>query len=148
MPIQWVENIIGDALKQGYPLVSSSLSSRLNRLRHRLRIASNLVDAAVLEDPATSVVVWRVLGQSGIYSQPLSDYQVIGRGENCAVRLDFPDVSREHAALSLQGSSVTITDLNSLNGTLVNGEYILSSQLRSGDVVRIGNAVLVVMLGC
>lgn len=49
--------------------------------------------------------------------------------------------SRNHAALVADGASVYVEDLNSLNGTWVNGQKVLPGQprvLKPGDVVQIG----------
>ena len=67
----------------------------------------------------------------------------IGRGEGCFVRLDFPDVSERHAFLSVRGDRVEIKDLNSANGTFVNGEEIDDVVvLDGGKVVQIGSSML------
>ena len=69
---------------------------------------------------------------------------VLGRSPTCHVTLDDPLVSREHAQLSVRGSSVTVEDLGSRNGTLVNGEKLSSArELRDGDRVRLGTQELV-----
>lgn len=67
----------------------------------------------------------------------------VGRGEMCAIRLDFPDVSERHALISVRGDDATIKDLNSANGTFVNGEEIDGVvQLDGGKVVQIGESML------
>lgn len=53
----------------------------------------------------------------------LSD-TLIGRSSACSLRLDATDVSKEHAALSWTGEQWTLRDLNSRNGTFVNGERL------------------------
>jgi predicted component of type VI protein secretion system len=65
----------------------------------------------------------------------------IGR-EGCDITLTDPDVSRRHAAIRIAAGEVTIEDLGSTNGTLVNGETITEPRtLRDGDEVRIGSAI-------
>jgi predicted component of type VI protein secretion system len=65
----------------------------------------------------------------------------IGR-EGCDVNLMDPEVSRNHAAIRDQGGSLAIEDLNSTNGTFVNGKRIEAvTVLRDGDTVRLGNTV-------
>ena len=67
----------------------------------------------------------------------------IGRGEMCRVRLAFPDVSERHALLMIGEDGVTIKDLNSSNGTFVNGEPIEGeARLDDGSVVQIGETML------
>ncbi len=77
-------------------------------------------------------------------SRPLPDGTwFIGRGATCFVRLDFPDVSDRHAFLSVRGDRVEIKDLNSANGTFVNGEEIDGAvELDGGKVVQIGSSML------
>jgi ABC-type multidrug transport system ATPase subunit/CRP-like cAMP-binding protein len=62
---------------------------------------------------------------------------VIGRAETCDIMLDHPGVSRTHAIIQCVGDVCQITDLNSTNGTFVNGERIQTSVLRDGDQIWI-----------
>lgn len=65
----------------------------------------------------------------------------IGRDPDCDVRFqaeEFLMVSRHHALLRIEQGAAWIEDLNSFNGTLLNGERIQKERLRSGDVVRLG----------
>ena len=70
--------------------------------------------------------------------------RVIGRDEDCAVRLAGNDVSRRHASLRRNGAELIITDLGSRNGVRVNGRLMASAHLGAGDVVRLGGWVGVV----
>lgn len=54
-------------------------------------------------------------------------------------------VSRNHAALRRMETSLTITDLGSVNGTYLNGQRLIAQQprlLRDGDEVRVGKVVM------
>lgn len=63
----------------------------------------------------------------------------IGR-DDCDVLLVDPDVSRCHARLRASGSQILIEDLESKNGTFVNGERITApTELSVGDELRFGN---------
>lgn len=58
-----------------------------------------------------------------------------------SVILTFPSISRQHARLERIGSSLLITDLNSTNGTIVNGEKLIPNTPKpivSGSTVRCG----------
>jgi hypothetical protein len=68
----------------------------------------------------------------------------IGRDEDCAASLAGQDVSRRHAVLRAQGPHRILTDLDSRNGTWVNGRRVRSVVLSDGDVVRVGGWVGVV----
>ena len=62
----------------------------------------------------------------------------IGRNSSNDIPLNEPVVSGEHAAIQL-GPEPTITDLNSTNGTRLNGQPVSKSPLRHNDVIRIGS---------
>src|SRR6185295_15249204 len=69
----------------------------------------------------------------------------IGRQETCAVAIDHDGVSRRHARVVRKRNQPTIEDLESRNGTLVNGVAITGvRRLGAGDVVTIGPATVVV----
>jgi predicted component of type VI protein secretion system len=63
----------------------------------------------------------------------------IGRAPENSIQLEEPSVSGRHAELMLLGESRYLKDLDSTNGTLVNGQPVTSVQLRSGDRIRFGN---------
>lgn len=73
-----------------------------------------------------------------IEEQPLA----IGRTPDCGVHLPEEGVSRRHAQLEWRGSEVWVVDLQSTNGTFVNGERVSERQLRDGDRVQVGRATL------
>ena len=63
----------------------------------------------------------------------------IGRGETCHLRPGSEQVSREHAEFSLTEDTVSVQDLGSRNGTLVNGKAITESViLKDKDLVQVG----------
>ena len=49
---------------------------------------------------------------------------VIGRGASCRIRFNAPEVSERHAILTVRGDRAILEDLNSANGTYVNGEVV------------------------
>jgi DNA-binding winged helix-turn-helix (wHTH) protein len=63
----------------------------------------------------------------------------VGREPDCEVFLNHPDVSRCHARITVEGASVTVEDLDSKNGTLVNGKLLKKSKrLVNGDTLTFG----------
>jgi pSer/pThr/pTyr-binding forkhead associated (FHA) protein len=69
---------------------------------------------------------------------------VIGRATDAHLSLDDGLVSRHHAALDVDEKRVSVEDLESRNGTLVNGRRIQGAvELVPGDVVKIGSQELV-----
>lgn len=77
---------------------------------------------------------------------PLGAVTRLGRGTDVDIRVDDPGVSRNHAEITL-GSDVTIHDLNSTNGTLVNGRMVTSTILRDGARIQLGTTTLTYRAG-
>jgi len=68
----------------------------------------------------------------------------VGRHENSDLLLDDVSVSRHHAIFTRTASGrITLRDLNSLNGTYVNGTRVEETTLHSADEVQIGKFKLV-----
>jgi FHA domain len=64
---------------------------------------------------------------------------VIGRGSECQLALDDPQVSRRHAALRVGADGAHLEDLGSRNGVFLNGVRIEKIEpLHDGDQIRIG----------
>jgi pSer/pThr/pTyr-binding forkhead associated (FHA) protein len=66
------------------------------------------------------------------------ELNTIGRAPENSIQLNEPSVSRRHAELMLAGENCYLKDLDSTNGTLVNGQPVATVQLRSGDRIRFG----------
>jgi FhaA, N-terminal domain/FHA domain len=68
---------------------------------------------------------------------------VLGRSRDCDVQLADPNVSRRHAELRQEGPAYWIVDLDSTNGTEVNGERTTRAKLEDGDRITVGSTELV-----
>jgi hypothetical protein len=64
--------------------------------------------------------------------------KVAGRIERAALRLPHKSISREHARFFERDGEVHVADLNSSNGTFVNGKKVSLSPVREGDEIRLG----------
>ena len=70
---------------------------------------------------------------------------VVGRDEDCDLRIGSASVSRMHCIIKNSAEGILVTDLGSQNGTLVNDVPIKApTLLREGDVLRIGSTLLTV----
>lgn len=74
---------------------------------------------------------------------------VIGRGTDADLRINDPGVSRRHAEIRLHTGgtgtpSVSVVDLGSTNGMLVNGRKVAQATLEDGATVKIGNTTMTV----
>lgn len=70
--------------------------------------------------------------------QLTKDRTTLGRRPYNDIVIDNLAVSGEHAAIQMSGVDVWLEDLNSTNGTYVNGRAIKRQQLQSGDTVEVG----------
>lgn len=102
------------------------------------------VGAQPQELPEGILVMLRVIAGA----EPGRGYQItslpvtLGRDAICGVSLPDPKISRQHAAMVLQGADLVIKDLGSTNGTFVNDKRVKEAVLNHGDQLRLGNTVL------
>jgi general secretion pathway protein A len=81
--------------------------------------------------------------------QPIGNFvlrqprNVIGRGPECQVVIDHKFLSRHHAVITREAGAWTLRDLNSTNGTRVNGRRVERWQLSDGDEITVGKHRLV-----
>ena len=107
--------------------------------RRRRRAVGRTIDAArrlVRPSPAAPVLA---LDWTGARTELL-----IGRHPGCDVVLDGLSVSRRHALLRFRDGSWILRDLESTNGTRVNGCDVVRCRLEPGDHLMLGDESLVV----
>jgi pSer/pThr/pTyr-binding forkhead associated (FHA) protein len=63
---------------------------------------------------------------------------LIGRHQECDVRIDLPKISRRHCCFALAYDRILVRDIGSRNGVRVNGRVVQESRLAVGDEVAIG----------
>lgn len=68
----------------------------------------------------------------------------IGRGSGVDLKIDDPGISRTHARISVDGTVVSVQDLGSTNGVIVDGRQMDSAPLSDGSTIRLGNTNIVV----
>lgn len=67
---------------------------------------------------------------------------LVGQSAACEIRLTDPKTSRRHAAFEVRGGRLGVTDLDSTNGTFVDGVSVTGAILREGEVIRMGDTSL------
>src|SRR5690242_8547979 len=67
---------------------------------------------------------------------------VIGRDDDVDIALTDESVSRRHASIGTQGTSVRLRDLGSRNGTFVAGKPVTDQLLLDGDKIQVGGTTL------
>jgi len=88
--------------------------------------------------PATIEIIWKR------QSLPLPDGEYIaGRDADCSLVIDASTVSRRHARITVVSGTATIEDLDSTNGTFVNGTRIsVPTPVAPGNPIALGSEVL------
>lgn len=71
---------------------------------------------------------------------------LIGRKQECDIRIPVSSVSREHCELRIDGGKLLAKDMGSSNGTYVNRERIQETELSAGQLLAVGPAVFVVRI--
>jgi len=72
-------------------------------------------------------------------SFPLSEgATILGRRHDCDLRIPLLSVSRRHCQFNLQNGNIKLRDLQSSNGTLVNGKVVDETEVKAGDTIKIG----------
>ncbi|MGE0545943.1 MAG: sigma 54-interacting transcriptional regulator [Kofleriaceae bacterium] len=86
-------------------------------------------------------------GLFATHALPNTGVVTIGRSPECAIRIDLPAISREHAAVHVTGSALHVQDLGSSNGTRVRGQLLERSktiELYPGDIIELGSTMVMV----
>jgi pSer/pThr/pTyr-binding forkhead associated (FHA) protein len=75
---------------------------------------------------------------------------VIGRGSEAELRINDPGISRRHAQLSVtvgdRGTEVTVHDLGSTNGVILNGQRVSDGHVLDGSHIQLGNTEIVIRI--
>ncbi len=78
---------------------------------------------------------------------PLSEIKTImGRRQDCHLRIPTKDVSRRHCAVLLRDNAAIAKDLGSSNGTFINEKRIAEEEIHAGDRLRLGPVTFVVQI--
>jgi hypothetical protein len=84
--------------------------------------------------------VEQAMGMQSGAEYDVGDGALLGRGTSADIRLEDPFASSRHARILRQGEVLVIEDLDSTNGTYLNGERLGGPQpLHPGDRIRIGD---------
>lgn len=77
-------------------------------------------------------------GMTGRTHELKAEKTTIGRVEDNMFQIAEPSVSSHHCEIQLKGNDVIVHDLNSTNGTFINGDKISDGPLKPGQILRLG----------
>ena len=115
--------------------MSITLVAASDIARGVIKVASQALDAVSEWHPALEIN-----GQTIHLSGPEI---IIGRGSTATVVISDSGASRHHARILWGGKIAGLEDMQSTNGTKLNGTRVTSSPLDQGDIIQIGGTQLV-----
>jgi pSer/pThr/pTyr-binding forkhead associated (FHA) protein len=78
------------------------------------------------------------VGMTGRTQELKVEKTTIGRVEDNTFQIAEPSVSSHHCEVVLKGNEVLVRDLNSTNGTFINGEKVTERIIKPGQILRLG----------
>jgi hypothetical protein len=127
----------------------NDLSTGRFRVRSKTTAAVTPVSGQRMTDTAvrSADVILEVNGMRHPLSPP---GVVIGRGNEAELKIDDPGISRRHAQIKIHQSggetTVTIVDLDSTNGVVLNGHRVSTAVVADGSEIRLGNTVIIIRM--
>ena len=103
-----------------------------------------VVESAPPDTPRVSqAVTYWLIGRARKF-ELAEGRHLVGRSPEASVWLDVPGVSREHARIRIEGTSATLEDLGSTNGTFLGTERIAAAaRLEDGNQIQFGPVVMI-----
>lgn len=88
--------------------------------------------------------MWILQGDESTFRLPAGAIKTVGRAPRADFIVDAALVSRLHCRLTATDRNVEVVDLQSTNGTFVNGKRVAQGILAAGDRLRVGRVELTV----
>jgi hypothetical protein len=150
-----VEMLRDHAHEQAYVFtgpVTISFDEKEDLSTGRFRVRSSALAKVQAQSAVTDTAVRRarvILEVNGMRHPLDPPGLVIGRGTDADLRINDPGVSRRHAEIRIAPAesgvpTVSVVDLGSTNGMLVNGHKVTQATLDDGATVKIGNTTMTI----
>jgi hypothetical protein len=138
----------GDASLTKIPLICQTYSPQLRRIHravmaraeHGKSLSSADASTLALGSVPCDIVIMPKLIISDVTYELVDEAITIGRGPDNTIVVNDPSISTHHAHLLLEGDTYRLKDLDSTNGTRVNGKPVTETVLRFDDRIRFGAA--------
>lgn len=134
---------VADVLSGGDALQPPAAGAPLESTAQRIQAAEPIDEEGKTRVVSSSQVAVKLILPAGAANVEEYDLQkeeiCIGRGKNCDVVLNDKKSSRKNTLIRRQGVRFIIKDLDSANGTYVNGARITEQELTGDDRVRVGD---------
>ncbi|MGA8986825.1 FhaA domain-containing protein [Aeromicrobium sp.] len=146
------EHVVEQRYTMAGPLeIAFTNSGNLSTGRFRVRSKTNASVTPVVGQRMTDTAIRgsNVLIEVNGMKHPLNPPGVvIGRGNEADLKIDDPGISRRHCQIKIHQSgtetTVTVVDLDSTNGVVLNGHRVKTGVVVDGSEIRLGNTVIVI----
>ncbi|NRQ49062.1 FhaA domain-containing protein [Aeromicrobium stalagmiti] len=146
------EHVVEQRYTMAGPLeISFKKTGELSTGRFRVRSRTNAAVTPVAGQRMTETAVRSsnvILEVNGMRHPLDAPGVVIGRGNEADLKIDDPGISRRHAQIKIHQSgaetTVTVVDLDSTNGVVLNGHKVATGVVSNGSEIRLGNTVIVI----
>lgn len=108
------------------------------RIADRRSITKDAADVPETIEAVLKVISGKDAGKS---FQITKDKTVVGRVKRADISIDDESMSRNHASILFRNMEFRIKDLDSSNGTLLNGSEVKEYALRNGDKIMMGETM-------
>jgi serine/threonine-protein kinase len=103
--------------------------------------------AGLLAAALAQTTTWRLRvvdgpSQGQLFTFAGPQMQILGRSDDAHLLIKDDQLSRLHVLLEIRPPACWLTDLNSRNGTMVNGQRVQSAELHPGDTIQVGRSVV------
>lgn len=146
--IAWAAQALA-AWRQANPILAEGVSFACRLLAPMLTLLILVRTIRSLLTVPAQPEVWAVLGLPNGVKVPLTRWEnIMGRSPSADVVVNYPSVSRQHAAIIRRGDDAdwTVYDLGSKMGTSVNGQPVEgSAPVTVGDTVELGGVPMVLI---
>jgi pSer/pThr/pTyr-binding forkhead associated (FHA) protein len=132
------------AWEDGLAPATATLGSSPDMLLFEVLSEANTMEGAASASAAHESLLLRVLNgqRDGEVFEVSKPTVVLGGDDNCDIVLPDPTISRMHCQIRQVGGQILAEDLNSTNGTLLNGHSFHSGEIQSGDCLQLGQTLL------
>ena len=132
-----VNRCLEAATAEGIDLVTPELVQRAHEVNDDEDWAAETINMQGFR-PRRARLVYQLTGEEMLDMALRQGHTLIGRSTMCDVCIDSTTVSRRHALISYSASGAVLVDLNSTNGTYVNGRRIHRHELQPGETIEVG----------
>ncbi len=137
-----------DLLSGGGTFVNEHRVSNKHRLNPWDVVRLGSVKLEINDPNVCKPGLWALRSESDLLARQfytLNDKTIVGRDSDCDLTIDSHLLSRRHAEIHVEGDFLRVVDLNSRNGTYLNGKKITEAMVKPQDELRFDQQTFIVV---